>query len=318
MNTKKILVIQIGKIGDMILTTPLLDEIKKIYPDSELTVLASKRNSIISNNLSSVDNTVIFDKRIFHLLKLLIKFKRKSFDIWIDAKDEHSTTSKMLESICKPKQSLGFNIKENVFDIDLSNFVYGTHRIDINLSPINYFKNERMKRNVLPRINIPDIDSKNVISRIKNINGKKVLLNLSVGIDTRDLEIEKWLEIVNGINTDFNVILSGEKNAYDNIKRIIKESKRNNIFLVETNSIFELAELIKLCDLLVTPDTSAVHLASCFNTPIVCFFHNVEWVRIKFSPLSEKQKIIVSKDENSFKSLTPQEILNAIGELVSI
>lgn len=317
MNKKKILVIQIGKIGDMILTTPLIDEIKNTYPDSELTVLASKRNSIISNNLFSVDNTIVFDKRIFHLIKLILKLKRKSFDIWIDTKDEHSTTSKMLVSICKPKQSLGFNIKENVFDIDLNNFVYGTHRVDINLSPINYFKGEKSKQSIFPQIDIPDIDSQNVVNRIKDIRGKKILLNLSVGIDTRVLEVEKWLQIVKGVSPDLNVILTGERNAYDNIREIIKDSNRNNVFLVETDSIFELAELIKQSDLLVTPDTSAVHLASCFNTPIVCFFHNVKWVSIKFSPLSEKQRIIVSKDENSFKSITPKEILQAIGELVN-
>ncbi len=316
-NSPKILVVQIGKIGDMILTTPLLSELKRLYPNSELSVLASAKNSAISKNLKIVNNTFEYNKKFFHTLKLILTFRRKQFDFWIDTKDEYSSTSKFLKTICKPKKSLGFNVKEKVFDVNLKDFVNGSHRVDINLSPVNNLVNIKDLDRIMPRIDIPENDSVNVIKRLENLNEKRVLLNLSAGISTRDLATEKWIEIANGINPDYSVILTGQEKDYDSINKVLNSIKRENIFFIETNSIFELAELIKQCSLIVTPDTSAVHLASCFNTPIVCFFHNVEWVRIKFAPLSKKQRIVVSKDENSFNSITSDELLKEVKELLA-
>ncbi len=311
----KILVVQIGKIGDMILTTPLFAELKRLYPDSEISVLASTKNSAITKKLSTVDFTLEYDKKFYSTLKLITTFRRKSFDLWIDTKDEYSSTSKLLKSLCSPKKSLGFNFEKQVFDVDLKSYVVGEHRVDINLSPVNYLSNKKKHRSVKPNVDIPSQDSLNVIKCLAKVSGKKILLNLSAGINTRDWAAEKWIEVSDAIDSGCNVILTGQEKDYESINLIIGKSKREKIYFIETNTIFELAELIKQCDLIVTPDTSAVHLASCFNTPIVCFFHNVDWVHRKFAPLSEKQIITVSKEENSFNSITVSEVINAINSI---
>jgi len=313
----RILIVQIGKIGDMILTTPLFNELKSIYPESELSVLASTKNSIITKNLSKVDFTYEYDKKLFHTIKLVKSLRRKSFDLWIDTKDEYSSTSKLLKLLCKPKKSLGFNFDKNVFDINLKNYVVGEHRVDINLSPVNYLSKEKKHRTVKPNVDIPMQDSLNVNQRLEKLSGRKILLNLSAGINTRDWSTDKWVEVSNAVDLGCNVILTGQEKDYENINLIIGKSQREKIYFIETNTIFELAELIKQCDLIVTPDTSAVHLASCFNTPIVCFFHNVDWVHKKFSPLSDKRIIIVSKDESSFNSITEEEVSSAIKSLLT-
>lgn len=299
----------------MILTTPLLSELRRYYPESEIYVLASKKNSVITRKFSAVNYTYEYDKKFLNTLKLLFRLRKKRIDLWIDTKDEYSSTSKILKKLSKPLKSIGFNIKEKVFDTDLNEYVKGKHRVEINLSPLNSLgKNVEI---VKPMIEIPKTDSDNVLTRLEKTGNKRVLLNLSAGLITRDLANEKWLKIANGIMSDYSVILTGQEKDYTNINTVIKSINRNDVHFIETNTIFELAELIKQCSLVVTPDTSAVHIASCFNTPIVCFFHNVEWVRIKFAPLSEKQRIIVSKEENSFESITPEEITESINELLA-
>ncbi len=312
-----ILIVQIGKIGDMILTTPLLIRLKELFPHCTVSVLASPRNKSIAEVHRCVDNVHVYDKKLLSSLRLFAKLRSEKFDFWIDTKDELSSTSKFLVKLCNPALSLGFNLSRSVFDIDLKDFVNGSHRVDINLSPVNYFIKSKDYTRSLPEINIPENDYANVIKRISNITGFKILLNLSAGLSTRDFSMNKWKEIVQGLDTNCSVILTGEKKDYDKINEIINSVNRQNVFFVETNSIFELAELIKNSNLLVTPDTSAVHIASCFNTPIVCFFHSVEWVRIKFAPLSSSQKVIVSSSDSSFESVTPSSILSAVNELIN-
>jgi ADP-heptose:LPS heptosyltransferase len=311
----KILVVQIGKLGDMILMTPLLSELKSLYPESEISVLASPKNSVISKNLTLVDFTYEYDKKLYHIIKLIKSLRSKSFDLWIDTKDEYSSTSKLLKSLCNPKKSLGFNFVKNVFDVNLNDYKAGEHRVDINLSPINYLSKEKKSRNVRPVIDIPEKDKLRITQKLAKVKGKNILFNISAGIETREWLTDNWISIAKNIQTDTSVILAGQEKDYERINLIIRESKRENIYFVETKTIFEFAELIKECDVLVTPDTSAVHLASCFNTPVVCLFNSVEWNRKKFSPLSDKQIILISKDENSINSITPEDVLNAIGSV---
>jgi heptosyltransferase-3 len=171
---------------------------------------------------------------------------------------------------------------------------------------------------VRPVIDIPEKDKLSITQKLEKVIGKYILFNISAGIETREWLTDNWINLAKSIQKDTSVILSGQEKDYERINLIIKESKRENIYFVETKTIFEFAELIKDCDLLVTPDTSAVHLASCFNTPIVCLFNSVEWNRIKFSPLSDKQIIVVSEDENSINSITPKEVLKAINSILKL
>jgi len=312
-----ILVVQIGKIGDMILTTPLFSELKRIFPECELSVLASAGNSVVAKNLKCVDHNYVYDKKSYSTVKLLLSLRRKSFDYWIDPKDEYSSTSKILERLCKPKLSLGFNIKDKVFDINLQNFVKGKHRVDINLSPVNFLSEHKEYSTILPHVDIPEKDLKAVNERLADIKGKYVLLNMSAGVGTRYLKLEKWIELTDSISSDMNVVLTGQEKDYESINFVIESVKRKKIFFVKTHTIFEFAELIRGCDLCVTPDTSAVHLASCFNTPVIGMYHNVRWNIIKFGPLSGKHKIIVSADENSLESITSKELIAAVNELLT-
>ena len=59
----KFLIIRLSSFGDVILTTPVLEEIKKCYPDSEIDyiVMDSFKDSIIGN--PNIDNLIIFEKK---------------------------------------------------------------------------------------------------------------------------------------------------------------------------------------------------------------------------------------------------------------
>ena len=312
-----ILVVQIGKIGDMILTTPLLGCLKRIFPESELSVLASPNNSTLAKNLVCVDRTHVYDKKALSTAKLLLSLRQKSYDYWIDPKDEYSSTSKILERLSGPKLSIGFNIKDKVFDINLQNFVRGKHRVDINLASVNYLSEPNEYNTAMPHVDIPPKDSLIIDGRLEGVKGKFVLLNMSAGDRTRYLKPEVWAELAGKINSDMNIVLTGLEKDYNNINSVINSVKRSNVFFLKANTIFEFAELIRRCDLLVTPDTSAIHLASCFNTPVAAMYHNVQWNIIKFGPLSDKYRIIISKNENSLESISSGELITAVNELLS-
>ena len=146
---KTILIVQIGKLGDMILTTPLFKEIKKLFPDSVLSVLASNSNMIIAENDPYVDNVLVYEKNILSYPKLFLTGIR-NMDLWIDTVVETEHDALLLEnSLIKQYQP--------VFNIDLKKYQNGEHATEINLSPLLYFKENSLTLDKTPEIEIPEI-----------------------------------------------------------------------------------------------------------------------------------------------------------------
>lgn len=318
-NPKTILIVQIGKIGDMILTTPLFPEIKKIYPDSKLIVLASSLNKDIPLNHKSVDEVVVYKKNILGNI-FLLNSSLKNIDLWIDPKDNYSGTSEILLKLFKPKNSLGFNSEKKVFDVSLREFQSGSHAVEINLSPVNYLRNSKEKFNLRPSFEIPEIIQRQIESVMPaNPFVKKVLINVSAGDKSRYLQKEKWNTVINRIHQTnfycFNLI--GMEEDMEIIDFILNDAMGMNIQYIHTKSIIETAEIVKRNDFIISADTSIVHLCSAFNKPLVALYPDVKWNLEKFAPLSDIQEIIISGKANSIEDIKADEIVDRFKKLVN-
>lgn len=315
---KRFLIVQVGKIGDMILTTPLFSELKKLFPDSEIYVLTSLKNNEIALRDKNVSGTIVYKKKFFSILKLISILRKIEFDYWIDTKDEYSSTSKTLLKFGKFNKSIGFNTKEKLFNIPLEDYVKGEHTVEINLSPLHYFKNDYKTKTLSPYINIPSEISDKFNDFFKKISNKKILINISAGAENRYWKEEKWLELLKNIDKSYKLILISDKRDRKLADKIISDFKGDNLTYLIAKNIFEVAEIVKNSDIVITPDTSVVHIASCFNIPIVAMFHNVEWVLKRYTPLSDKYKIITSLEKNSIEDIRVDNVIEKLNELLSI
>lgn len=300
----------------MLLTTPLFYELKKIFPESEIYVLTSKVNNEIALRDKNVSGTIIYKKNFLSVLKLIFTLKKIKFDYWLDTKDEYSSTSKTLLKIGKYSESLGFNNKENLFMVSLKEFVHGEHTVDINLSPVFYFKKDYLYSNLRPNIYIPSEISDKFSIIFSKIKYKKILINISAGAENRYWKEERWLELLNKMDKSFRLLLISDKKDKKLTDKILLNYKGDNLNYINANNIFEVAEVVKNSDIIISPDTSIVHLASCFNKPIIAMYHNVEWVIKRYSPLSDKFKIITSQKEDSIVDISVDIIIKNLYELL--
>lgn len=85
---KKILVIRLSSIGDIILTTPVLSALKKAYPEASIDYLVMKSfKEAISGN-KAVDNVILFEKEqhkgILGIYRFSQQLKENQYDLVID------------------------------------------------------------------------------------------------------------------------------------------------------------------------------------------------------------------------------------------
>ena len=61
-NIKKIIVSRTDKLGDTILTLPLISKLKEIFPDSKIDFLISKTNSGLFKDYPGINSLVLYDE----------------------------------------------------------------------------------------------------------------------------------------------------------------------------------------------------------------------------------------------------------------
>jgi len=83
------------------------------------------------------------------------------------------------------------------------------------------------------------------------------------------------------------------------ISKKLNISKENKVKIIETRGMAEVAELIKRANLVVSPDTSIVHLARAFDKKMICIYRKElgkeDKNSILWGPNSEKAKVIFEK-----------------------
>ncbi len=87
LNPRKILVIRFSSLGDLVLTTPIFRELKRFYPDAEITLLTSSGLGSVLDNNPQIDHVIMHSRKETRMqLKFLIQNLRKEkYDLIYDA-----------------------------------------------------------------------------------------------------------------------------------------------------------------------------------------------------------------------------------------
>lgn len=262
-----ILFIRLNRIGDALVTTPLLHYIKQSYK-CKIFVLADVKNSFIFQNNPDIDEVVIFRKGIKGFREFFRLTKTKQINTIVDVHDDVSTTVSFLVALSSSKNKFGLEkVNKKIYtrtvprlnpvDFHIVNRIIQLSRL-FNLNPdhaelcIRYFpKSEAAEKT---EVFISD----------KFTKGKPILgINISAGSDARFWGVNNYRQLLGSL-APYNIeilILSAPKDA-DKV-RLIGYPK---YFISE--SFDEFASVISRLKLLLSPDTAAVHIASVYRIPV--------------------------------------------------
>ena len=315
LSNKKVLIVRLGKIGDIIISSFIFEVLKKRFPGIDITLFTLQSNQEVLKYNSDIDHLILAKKNLYLYPKLL-SLKNIFYDLVIDLNDDPSTTSSIIRKIIKAHRIVGFNFTtSNSPDLFPQPPKDKTHIID----RISYLLNELgiklSKNDIHPKLYLgskENVDVENQLNEYNKLN-KIVALNLSAGAEIRYWQIENWIELINRIHLEIPEIkflpLNTAEDDYlrNNIfEQVNKELLINQIY----KSFHHFASYIYNSDFLISPDTAAVHIASAFNKPVVAIYPNYEWNYVSWQPLSDKFITIKSKS-NLINSVSVDEVYNA-------
>lgn len=276
--------------GDAIMQTPLIATLRKTYPEISISIVAFTR--IIFDFFSADTNVTAVYHAKRDLKSYFFELLPKKFDVLFNPKNHPSTNFYIQSLIIRAKFKVGHRNTnhDSIYDylIDLKP---GTHESTKNLALMDAIDN------TLQQPCQPYIPQMPVSSEIDYFletlpSASYTGINISAGHITRQRTIDQWSELILSFPDETFIILSSPGDCE---KKKVLEQHSNTHRSPSTRNIFEVGEIVKKLKLLITPDTSLVHIASCYDTPIIAFYSNILVNRIQFAPLSTRQMVIVSK-----------------------
>ena len=327
---KKILFLRYDRIGDMVITTPVFREFRKAYPNSEIYVLASKTNSEIIKFNPYINQIFINHKHSFISdLPALFKLRKLQIDIAIEF--DHSVVPHAILrlKIINPKKIIsvrkdgryGVSGEELKLYDQYSSRAEDAHARDTWLKTIESYIGKVTNRNYEIFLNNESIVKSEQF--MKQLDSEFLVgFNLEGAVKGKKIHFTDFKELANHIrkiSPEVQIVLFCHPEKRDSLNKEIETANLTNVCLsYPTYSIIDLCALIMKMNLVITPDTSVVHIASAFDIPIISIHENNLKSFQLFKPQSSISRTVFSEESDSLNGFKINEVLKFFKEIMNI
>ncbi|NQV18419.1 MAG: glycosyltransferase family 9 protein [Armatimonadetes bacterium] len=330
---KKIIVIKLGSLGDVLRTTSILPALASKYLNSAITWVTKKNADQLLRNNEYIQKLMFVEENYLEYIL------NEEFDVGIclDADDLSGTILNM--STCKEKFGFITNKRGQVIPVnDLANEWYYMG-INDKLKGMNrktYFEHIYKICDLPSHYHIPQYSitskqklfKKSFINKF-NLEKYKKLIGINTGSGKR-WKMKRWdangyirfIELIHKQHPEYGLLFYGGPEEVD-LNKKIKEQVGS--IIIDTgckNTIEEFASLVSISDIFVTPDSLGMHLSISLMIPtIVIVGPTSPWELDVF----DRGKVIYSnldcigcylnecnKEINCMNSIQPEQIVNDI------
>jgi ADP-heptose:LPS heptosyltransferase len=328
-----ILIMRYDRIGDMVVTTPLIRELRKLFPSATIDVLATKKNSAVLNENKNVSSILLYPESIIGKLVLLLR-ARGIYDLVIDL--NHSLVWQALlelrilkpKAIIAPKKGPRYGVDPR--DLSLYDRL-SEMPIDRPLAEVylNLLKLLDGGSSAIPSLgyDVP-IGQTHQCYALRALDGLEAPfygVNISGGRPSMSLQggdLVRIVEVLLRKTEKGTVLLFSDPNSFDKLNSIFQESLMSSprvLMLKPTTSVMDAVAVIEHLSILITPDTSLVHFACAKKIPLVAIYANEQALFSHWQPVSEAPwQVCFSKDNKSLNGYDIEEILENVNQLLEL
>ena len=321
-SSRKYLFVRQDRIGDVLVSTPLIHAMKDRYPKATVDFLLSSNNHFVLANEPLVRKRWIYNKTAASAIDILRNVRREQYDFVIDLMDNPSATSTVLCALAGGKWNVGLS-KENAYTYDISVPLLSrkdTHIIDRLAMLLTVFGIARNDVDLKVHYNLLS-ESRDFASGYLKDHGQRertlIGINISPGEGTRFWGVENYQALIRWLRKEYeeSPILVLYQPSDKSVAQTITQQFPEVLLSPETKTFDQFAALVHALWILITPDTSAVHLAAAFSIPsVVMYVQSNKDLRI-WEPYGSLSETVIT-DVDDLRRITQTEVINAVERLI--
>ena len=276
----RILLLQLKRIGDLILTTPTIAALRERFPEAEMTIVVSSECADLLPAISGVDR-ILMARRNLSDLAAFLTIAGNKFDYCIDF--TRNDRSAFLAFLSKArKRIVSYRVRDQsksrarLYTDFVNVRMRDLHTIDYNLSLLEPLGIVGISSSLHLQLPQSAHEKADALRRNWNVSKSYIVLHPGSAREEKLWEAGRWARVIERFGRDNNldlILTSGaSKHEQAHIAAIKKETQRQIIDLSGKTDLLTLAALIGEARLLVTVDSAPMHLAAATRTPQVILF----------------------------------------------
>jgi ADP-heptose:LPS heptosyltransferase len=281
-----ILLLRQDKIGDMIITTGIIRMLKQHYPNLDIDVVASGSNAQVLNNFQYVNKIFIYNKKPVQTIKMILALRKIKYQIIVNTVLYSSLTGAIMTALAGRKAAYrarmtpgddknsfyNINVVCNAWKSPTRTMLEETAAIFQSLG-VNYNKEE-----IRPFVQL---------ATEKNLNkydywyeekcANKICIGLNIVAAVKDREAP------NGWTVDFvkelcrripscMIFLFSPPSSQKHTDIIASLTSLNVHTIPEHENLMDAAGYLSKMNLMISVDTSTVHLAAALKIPVAILY----------------------------------------------
>jgi ADP-heptose:LPS heptosyltransferase len=275
----RLLVLRYDVIGDLVLSTGMLRQIASAHPGMEIDVLARTSVVPVLDGLPFVRRVIPFDCSATHRypsLALLSRIKRQRYDVVVDGMSiRHSspTSSLMFMLASRAPYRVGLSTVNNAFlynlPVEPDPSRHHAEQTAVLAQPFGLPLDGTDWRSHLAITPTERGEAEAYWSSVGR--GRRLFVNISTSDPRNDWPDDRFVEVIRRAvarRSDLVVLVSGIASHADRIAKVARAGGAHP----SMQSLREVIARVATSDIVLTPDTSIVHIAAAFGRPVVGLF----------------------------------------------
>jgi len=299
---KKILLIRLRRIGDIMMTTPAATILRDAFPDAQITYIVESPYKDLVQGHSLFDQVLVLPRGLnrWEFLQFVRRIRKEDYDVVIDF--HGGPKASLMSFFSGAKLKIGYRIKYKNFIYDIKiprgpkkGYIHSVE------NHVNLIKALGASFPSIPRMSFPSLsllEEQNIHEYLAGNNLDKkpfIILHIGAGNKFRFWGKENLAGFIKMVdkNLPVSVILVGGKEDRETERALMEKCSSAVFSLVGEIDLKQLYGIISRAALFVGPDSGPMHVAAATTTPIVALFGPM--VPEIFGPWKAKS-IILEKD----------------------
>lgn len=327
---RSILLLRYDAVGDMVLTTPAIDLLRRHLPDASIDVVASPRNVTLVDRDPRFRHVYVYPGGGAEAFKLARILRPNRYDVvfgFVTSKmtklgflanaiggrravkvtqrhDDRSSLYSALFNLQLPPRSASRSAAAN-----LATMVADTFGLPLDVAGVRL------------TLNLPDEN----LARARRFHDTLtpspfIVLNISSNDTYRRWSTERNAALVTAIlarHPELRILVTSSPGDRDEAAELAALDPARVIVTPLTSDLLDVAAILEGAAIVITPDTSLVHLASAMDVPTVALYSRLTPRYHEWLPTGISYEAVVSNGLTPIETIQPEEVMTAFDRLLA-
>jgi heptosyltransferase III len=307
-----ILLLQLKRIGDLILTLPAIAALRENFPTAQITLAISSECADLLPAIPNA-NRILLVRRSLRDLALFLGLARERFDYCIDfTRNDRSALLVFLSGARKRivyRRRDRFQKRARVYSDFVKVRKLAMHTIDYNLALVGPLGVRNVSRALHLELPQEARERANALRRDSKINEPYVIFHPGSARAEKFWKPQRWADVIEHARSgsQISVVLTGGASRAEqkHLREVKGRLRQPVVDLSGKTDLLTLAALIGRARLLVTVDSAPMHLAAATQTPQVILFGPTN--PFHWRPLESPALILQGESATPLTEFSPEQ-----------